>query len=439
MERAIHRVYTPAGAMIRHLVIGHSQIHGCWDCKFEGNELNFNIDWICVPGGKAKDLLELMKQQMSKSQIPLRISAIIWQNSIPDLSFGDVEQMIEEIEATLDIHPQHKVALPECQFVPAQARMFEHIAKINLILADFNGRQGFNRYPLFRATMKQSKNGYKVKQAEWSEFQNKTGPGYHIADKTKLTKFIRKFHAYNLENAKFVQWRPSTLDITKVLAVISPPDNMIDPSEAPKDLREKLRDNKQGNNNSQPGTRKGKRSYVTEKEEELIDAHINENIFKPETSKRKRSSTSEKEEEAEQAPPQKQKPNTDEDEEILVTFQNDGVGLKQTAKKVTPLQASSKASSSKKTSNNDGSSTLINWLKEGNDQGYMQEFIKSFEETMKDKIVRKLKKKRNNKRRHVKTSRKHKKRKRKSKKEESSESSSSDSSTNSSDSSSSED
>merc|ERR1711872_479397 len=99
-----------------------------------------------------------------------------------------------------------------------------------------------------------------------------------------------------------------------------------------------------GNKHSQPGTSKGKRSYVTEKEEV-----------------------------AEQAPLQKQKSNTDEDEEILVTFQNDSMGLKQTENKVTPLQACSKASSSKDTSNNDGSSTLINWLKEGKDQGYMQE------------------------------------------------------------------
>lgn len=439
MEKAIHRVYTQTGARIRHLVIGHSQIRGCWDYKFEENELNFDIDWICVPGGKARDLLELIKEQMRESRIPLRISAIIWQNSISDLSFGDVEQMIEEIEATLDIFPQHKVALPECQFVPAQARMFEHIAKINLILADFNERQGFNRYPLFRATMKQSKNGYKVKQAEWSEFQNKTGPGYHIADKTKLTKFIRKFHANNLENAKFVQWRPSTLDISKVMAVISPPDNMINPSDAPEDLREKLRDKEEWNKNSQPGTSKGERSYVYEKEEKLIDAQINEEKSQPGTSKRKRSSASEKEEEAEQAPLQKHKPNSDEDEEILVTFQNDRMGIKQTAKKISPVKASSKAFSSKETSNKDGSSSLINWLKEGNDQGYMQEYMRSFEKTIKDKIVRKLKKKRNKKRRHVKTSRKHKKGKKKSKKEESSGSSSTDSSTDSSDSSSSED
>ena len=83
------------------------------------------------------------------------------------------------------------------------------------------------------------------KAAEWLEFQNKTGPDYYIADKTKYTKFIRKFHLTNLQNAKDVFWTPSLLDITKVMAVISPPDIMLDPSEAQEDLRETLDVNRQ--------------------------------------------------------------------------------------------------------------------------------------------------------------------------------------------------
>ena len=403
MEQIIH---TPVGAKIRHLVIGHSQIRGCWNYKYDENELNFDMDWICVSGGKARNLLELLKLQMRESQIPLRVSAIIWQNSIPDLSFADVEKMIEEIEVTLDDYPQHKVALPECQFVPAQAQLFEHIAKINLILADFNERQGFNRYPLFRSTMKQTKQALRVKQSDWLEYQNKTGPGYHIANKTKFTKFIRKFHANNLENAAFVQWKPSTLDITKVLAVISPPDKMVDPSKAPEDLREVLRDNKQWDINCQPETRKRPRSPLPEAEE-LV----------------------------EQAPPKKpklsEKPEVNEEEEIKITFQNDRMEHKKKTKaspKVRSSKATPEASGSKETS----SSNLYDWLKEGNSQGYMNDFLKSMEKTMKGNILRKLKqKKKDKKRKHVKTSKKHKKGKKKSRKEESSESSSSSSSSSS--------
>ena len=240
MERLIRKTFTKKDAKLRHLVIGHSQIQTCWDYKHQEPELEFEIDWICMPHGNTQELKELLIAEIRESQIPLRISAMIWQNSITTIKLSEVMEIVKEIESTLKLYPQHKVALPECQFVPAQADYFEHISKVNLLLADFNKRQGFNRYPLFKSTM-DLKKGLHVKQDQWLEYQRKTGPGYQIADKSKYTKFIRKFHLNNLKNPKQVVWKPSTLDITKVLAVVSPPNRMKDPSELKMDLRETLK------------------------------------------------------------------------------------------------------------------------------------------------------------------------------------------------------
>ena len=113
-----------------------------------------------MPGGKAQELKKLLISEIKKAQIPLRISAVIWQNSITTITLSRVKEIIEEIESTLKLHLQHRVALPECQYVPEQADYFEHIAKINLLLADFNQRHGFKRYPLFRSTMTERKKGF---------------------------------------------------------------------------------------------------------------------------------------------------------------------------------------------------------------------------------------------------------------------------------------
>ena len=190
-----------------------------------------------MPGGKAQELKKLLISEVNKTQIPLRISAVIWQNSITTITLSRVKEIIEEIESTLKLHLQHRVALPECQYVPEQADYFEHIAKINLLLADFNQRQGFNRYPLFKSTMTKNKKGFHVKQNQWLEYQTKTGPGYHIADKTIYTKFIRKFHLNNLENSIGMDWKPSTIDITKDLAVLPPSNKMDNHYENKRNLR----------------------------------------------------------------------------------------------------------------------------------------------------------------------------------------------------------
>ena len=87
MLRMIQKNSTKSGAKIHHLVIGHSKIIGCWDHQYEEVELNFDIDdWIYMPNGKTEELCNILATEFQESKVPLRVSAIIWRNSIQNLS-----------------------------------------------------------------------------------------------------------------------------------------------------------------------------------------------------------------------------------------------------------------------------------------------------------------------------------------------------------------
>lgn len=245
MSRMININETHAEALKRHLIIGHSQIRGCWNEVFDKEELNFPIDWMCLPGGKAYELMEIVKTEIRDAQIPTRISAIIWQNSVPNLSLEDVQNLLEDVEILLAGYPEHKVAFPECQFVPDQEKHFEHIGRINKLLQDYNQRNGFNRYPLFKSTMK-SGGGLKVDQKRWSEFLKNQGKGYHIDNKHKYTQFIRKFHLHGFrDNKPCVAYEPSQINTDKLpkFCVLTPANKMKVPGDNQHevfDLRQKL-------------------------------------------------------------------------------------------------------------------------------------------------------------------------------------------------------
>ena len=382
MLRLIRKNSTKSGAKIRHLVIGHSQIIGCWDYQYEEEELNFDIDWICMPNGKTEELCNVLATEFQESKVPLRVSAIIWQNSIQNLSLLDVKEVVRQIETILSRYPEHRVALPECQFVPAQAAHFEHIAKTNMILAEFNKCQGYNRYPLFRSVMRQRK-ALHVKQEEWTEFQNNTGPGYNIADKKKYTKFIRKFHLNNLENASSEPWTPINIDVTRILAVLSPPNEVIDPSSF-----ERTEDS------SHP-TFKHKQSETVKSPRKRLNAPYNH-------------------ESEQSAPKDKRKYETDPKENIHITFRNDKIRVKEVSPKAsTPISVNERNSKTQR-------EELENWIDQGSSKGYIKHLIKTVEKRTKQKL-RKLKEKRT-KRKHSKM-RKHRSKKKKSKRTKQDESS----------------
>lgn len=209
------------GEEVQHLVIGHSQIRHLEDYDFSDQpEINFHIDFICVGGGLAPDLIRIIKEKLTQANKPMRISAIIWQNSNWDISVQQVEEMVWDMEQFLKVYPFHRVAFPECQFVPQQERIWDKIARINSVLEKYNQRQGFSRYPLNKVTMQYSKQkkSLVVRQTSYREYNDaiRANPhlgdeagdtynqlGYHIdegAPKRRYAQHIRKFHRYGFND-----------------------------------------------------------------------------------------------------------------------------------------------------------------------------------------------------------------------------------------------
>ena len=123
----VHDTYEDKGE-IKHVVIGHSQIHGLWNIKFTGDDehLNYPIRWVVLKDGRADELVNIIQKEVQdcKKDIKLRITAIIWQNVIPSITIDEVNETVLRIEAFMSRTPRHKLALPECQFVPEQEGQF---------------------------------------------------------------------------------------------------------------------------------------------------------------------------------------------------------------------------------------------------------------------------------------------------------------------------
>ena len=186
-----------------HLVVGHSQIRGKWDVDMSG-DLDFPMNWASFSGGKARFLGEEIKSILRCNDgIQLRISAVIWQNSIESSSVEELMGIATGISYEADKHPQHKVAFPTLHFVPQQHQLWDKIGEFNNFLRDLNNKNGFNPYNLHKTTMrKASGKGMKVIQTAWKEFNNNQGKGYHI-DKhvhERYVKFIKTYHLYGFKD-----------------------------------------------------------------------------------------------------------------------------------------------------------------------------------------------------------------------------------------------
>ena len=55
-----------------HMVIGHAQIHDCWNYKFDREEQNFRLDFICKRNGSPDDFVNIIKEEMEKARAPLK-------------------------------------------------------------------------------------------------------------------------------------------------------------------------------------------------------------------------------------------------------------------------------------------------------------------------------------------------------------------------------
>ena len=202
MGRVTTHFETADSAEVRHLVVGHSQIRDLWNIdvsKIQG--LNFPVDWISVSGGKVEELIAIIKKEIKKAVKPVKVSAMIWQNSITTLNIEKVKEIVSDLEQFMGDYSEHKVALPECLFIPSLEEHFPFITELNHLLRQYQVRNEMNAFPLSKVLMRNTKNGLKVRQDQWKEYQEGTGLGYHIADsgRTNYVKFILKFHAYGFD------------------------------------------------------------------------------------------------------------------------------------------------------------------------------------------------------------------------------------------------
>ena len=123
--------------------------------------------------------MEINEGELEKARLPLRISAIIWQNEIPVMSLDNARNILKKADSLLTAYPQHCIVFPEMMFIPKFKSFSNKITALNLLLNEFNERKGYLRYSLFKAgTLKNV----------WDN------EGLYLKDKKKFTSFIKKFH-----------------------------------------------------------------------------------------------------------------------------------------------------------------------------------------------------------------------------------------------------
>ena len=119
----------------RHVVVGHSQIRELWNLKSLDTHLKFPIDWISVSGGRVTELVEIIKREVKYSEHDeVKVTGIIWQNSITSLSIPEVERIITDLEKFMIRYTQAKLALPEVLYVPGLYKHFDKIRRFDLFL-----------------------------------------------------------------------------------------------------------------------------------------------------------------------------------------------------------------------------------------------------------------------------------------------------------------
>ena len=183
----------------RHVVVGHSQIRELWNLKSLDTHLKFPIDWISVSGGRVTELVEIIKREVKYSEHDeVKVTGIIWQNSITSLSIPEVERIITDLEKFMIRYTHAKLALPEVLYVPGLYKHFDKIREINELLRNYQQRNCMNFFPLSKVATRSKQGVREIRPILWKEFLEGTGPGYHLSHKGRLlyVKFIRNFHAY---------------------------------------------------------------------------------------------------------------------------------------------------------------------------------------------------------------------------------------------------
>ena len=294
-----------------HIVIGKLNIRGLWNVDFSHIEgISFPIDWICQIDGNACSLAKIIVNLLHKTKTPMRISAIIWEESIEALSLEDVHNMVTIMQDALRDHSQHKLALPECHMVSKDHELYDKVQSINQILALLNEKQGYAKYPLYKSVMTNvpGQKGLKVRLTKW---KNGAGLGNQLTANARFNfvKFIRKFHAHGFkeENPKV----PVKRDMTEFINFVNSHQFMIE-TDKPAPLNNNFQ-NLDSTKNHDVWTDVGRsvtktggeQISVTVRTSQALNLHldhnrivyrqIDENLFKAQQEKQKQADSTQKE------------------------------------------------------------------------------------------------------------------------------------------------
>ena len=132
-------------------------------------------------------------------------------------------------------YPNHKLALPECLYVPDLQDCFPLIADLNQMLKEYQIRNDMNAYGTSKTGTRQHKGSISVRQSLWEEYQKGEGRGYFLNAKGKqlYVNYIKRFH-----NTAFQKEGRDTRERFAVEKNRKPPKNVM---KLP-DLRRKIDD-----------------------------------------------------------------------------------------------------------------------------------------------------------------------------------------------------
>ena len=183
-------------AEMRYVVIGHSQVRNKWLVKLNGEELDFPVDWISFSGGQASFLLGETIKLIASAEVPLRVIADVWQNSIGKVPVADLIELLKFFEKDLkNYNLKHKVALATCQFAPDLKEHWDDISDLNEAVREYNIRSNIAPLNLHKASMVHtSKKPLKVAQSRYREYNQDKSLGYHLdsVGNVKYVQIIRK-------------------------------------------------------------------------------------------------------------------------------------------------------------------------------------------------------------------------------------------------------
>ena len=208
-----------------HIVVGTELITKIWISRSQSDRASLPIDWFVFAHADCTYLTREIIEILEENQHPVRISAAIWENSIPNVDFQTMKNCVAEIEEVLLKHPQHKVSFPTCQFVPDQSKHWEKVDALNDLLIETNVNHGLSPHKLHKPMMQNKKGkGLRVKQSYWFEFNSGFGQGRYLRQKplALLAKNIAIFHQTGFrddeeESILYLNVKPHSFPISQVM------------------------------------------------------------------------------------------------------------------------------------------------------------------------------------------------------------------------------